>query len=207
VFVAQNRICTVSFTDPEGLSHSVDVAATALYEAAVLAVAEFRRAGLYDVHIGPGTRLRVAVKLPEAAHEVQFGKLEEWLTGGARSPKEQVTKARLRRVLAGGKEQNVALCRVFLAREKPVSLLSVTRMTRTMASRLHCAKKGRLRHTAVRRGGIDRGASRALSRQQLRADISRARKTRHNATEPASPELTIRTGVTAMTSVAIALLN
>ena len=28
----------------------------------------------------------------------------EWLTGGARSPNEQVTKARLRKVLAGVKE-------------------------------------------------------------------------------------------------------
>ena len=70
----------------------------------MLAVAEFRRAGLFEVHIGPGTRLRVAVKQPEAAHEVQFSKLEEWLTGGARSPNEQVTKARLRKVLASGKE-------------------------------------------------------------------------------------------------------
>ena len=83
---------------------ALDVTATTLYEAAVLAVAEFRRAGLYDIHIRPGTRLRVAVKQPEATHELQFGKLEEWLTGGARSPNEQVTKARLRKVLAGGKE-------------------------------------------------------------------------------------------------------
>ena len=52
----------------------------------MLAVAEFRRAGLYDVHIGPGTRLRVAVKQPEATHELQFGKLEESLTGARQEP-------------------------------------------------------------------------------------------------------------------------
>jgi hypothetical protein len=62
-------------------------------------VAEFRRAGLSEVHIGPGTRLSVAVKQPEAAHEVQFAKLQERLEGGAKSPNEQVTKARLREVL------------------------------------------------------------------------------------------------------------
>jgi hypothetical protein len=39
----------------------------------------------------------VTVKQPEAVHEVQFGKLQEWLEG-ARSPNEQVTKARLRKV-------------------------------------------------------------------------------------------------------------
>ena len=99
--MGQHRICTVSFADPEGISHAVDVTAATLYEAAVLAVAEFRRVGLFDVHIGPGTRLRVAVKQPEAVHELQFGKLQEWLDGGARSPNEQVTKARLRRVLRG----------------------------------------------------------------------------------------------------------
>ena len=44
------------------------------------------------------------MKQPEAAHEVQFGKLEEWLTGGTKSPNEEVTKARLRKVLAGVKE-------------------------------------------------------------------------------------------------------
>ena len=61
--------------------------------------AAFRRAGLFDVHVGPGTRLRVAAKQPESVHEIQFGKLEEWLQGGARSPNESVTKGRLREVL------------------------------------------------------------------------------------------------------------
>lgn len=100
--MGQHRICTVSFTDPEGIWHAVDVTAATLYEAAVLAVAEFRRAGLFEVYIGPRTRLRVAVKQPEAVHELQFGKLQEWLEGGAKSPNEQVTKAKLRKVLAGG---------------------------------------------------------------------------------------------------------
>ena len=71
------------------------------YEVAVFAVAEFRSAGLFEIHIGPRTRLRAAVKQPEAMHELRFGKLQEWLEGGAMNPNEQVTKARRRRVLAG----------------------------------------------------------------------------------------------------------
>ena len=71
--MAQPRICIVSFTDPEGISHSVEVPAATLYEAAVFAVAEFRKAGLFEVHIGPGSRLRVAVKPPRAVHERKFG--------------------------------------------------------------------------------------------------------------------------------------
>lgn len=105
--MAQQRICTVSFTDSEGISHSVDVSATTLYEAAVFAVVEFRRASLFDAHVGPGTRLRVAVKQPEATHEVQFGKLQEWLEGSARSPNQQIVKARLRRILAGESAERV----------------------------------------------------------------------------------------------------
>ena len=81
VFVGQ-RICTVSFTDSEGFSHAVDVTAATLYEAAVLAIAEFRRAQLFDAHVGPGTRLTVAVRQPEVKHEIPFGKLQEWLHGG-----------------------------------------------------------------------------------------------------------------------------
>ena len=50
----------------------------------------------------PGTRLRVTVKQPEAVHEVQFAKLQEWLYGGARSPNEQIVKMRLREVLEPG---------------------------------------------------------------------------------------------------------
>jgi hypothetical protein len=53
------------------------------------------------LHEPDGTRLRVAVKTLEAVHEIQFGKLQDWLDGGARSPNEQVTKAWLQKMLAG----------------------------------------------------------------------------------------------------------
>lgn len=43
-----------------------------------------KRADDENVHVGPGTWLRVAVKQPEAVHEIRFGKLQEWLDGGAR---------------------------------------------------------------------------------------------------------------------------
>ena len=98
-YSANLHLCTVFFTDPKAVSHAVEVAT--LYEAAMLAVAEFRRARLFDVYIGPGTRLQVAMKQSEAVHQLQFGKLQEWLEGGARSPNEQVTKARLPKVLVG----------------------------------------------------------------------------------------------------------
>jgi hypothetical protein len=36
------RTCLVSFTDSENIGHSVEVVASTLYEAAVLAIAQFR---------------------------------------------------------------------------------------------------------------------------------------------------------------------
>lgn len=37
------RSCLVSFTDTNGIRHAVEVAASTLYEAATLAMAEFRQ--------------------------------------------------------------------------------------------------------------------------------------------------------------------
>ena len=45
--------------DSEGLEHAVEVAAASLYEAAVMALAEFLRCGFADASFGPGTRLTV----------------------------------------------------------------------------------------------------------------------------------------------------
>lgn len=50
------------FLASEGLEHAVEVDATSLYEAAVMALEEFRRCGFADSSFGPGTRLTVKVK-------------------------------------------------------------------------------------------------------------------------------------------------
>jgi hypothetical protein len=40
--VPTSRTCLVSFTDSEGIRHAVEVEASSLYEAAALAIGEFR---------------------------------------------------------------------------------------------------------------------------------------------------------------------
>jgi hypothetical protein len=70
-----------------------------VYEAAVLALAEFRRCGFTEVFFGPGTRLTIRVKQPETEHTVSVGKLRSWLDGNGKSPNEVVTKKRLREML------------------------------------------------------------------------------------------------------------
>jgi hypothetical protein len=93
------RSCVVSFTDPEGIEHSVRVSAASLYEAAVLAMAEFRRHGFADTTFGPATKLNVQVNGPEAAHLVSVGKVKSWLDGVGKNPGEQVEKNRLKYLL------------------------------------------------------------------------------------------------------------
>jgi hypothetical protein len=83
------------------LTHSVEVAAESLFQAAALAVAEFRRCGFAHAGVGPATQLRVAVKAPATIHEIRFSSLEAWLQSAGRSPKEQALKADLRARLTG----------------------------------------------------------------------------------------------------------
>jgi hypothetical protein len=97
-FVPTARTCLVSFTDSEGIRHSVEVTASTLYEAAVLAINEFRRCGFTSNEPGPATRLTVALKTPATSHEVQWGKIEAWLQSAGK-PNEQVMKGRLRELL------------------------------------------------------------------------------------------------------------
>ena len=95
----RSRSCRGSFTDSEGIEHAVEVAAASLYEAALLALAEFRRCGFADATFGPAARLIVRVKAPEEEHALSVGKLQSWLNGGAKSPSEKVEKERLKQRL------------------------------------------------------------------------------------------------------------
>jgi hypothetical protein len=91
------RTCTVSFTGLDGIRHSVNVRAETLYEAVILAVRALRE---HDCVPGPASLLEVEAKSPSVIHRVSIGKVEEWLNGVARSPREKVTKDRLRGLLA-----------------------------------------------------------------------------------------------------------
>jgi len=93
------RSCRVSFTDPEGMTHSVRVTAASLFEAAALGLAEFRKCALMDAAPGPASQFSVAIESPATVHEVPMQKLTAWLESGGRSPAEQSVKVRLRELL------------------------------------------------------------------------------------------------------------
>ena len=87
--------CIVSFTDSDGIEHRVEVQAESLYEAAVLACKTF---GEHDCRPGPMHRINVSITT-SVVHTVTMQKVEAWLNGTCRSPKEKVTKERLKAML------------------------------------------------------------------------------------------------------------
>jgi hypothetical protein len=87
--------CIVSYVDIEGLRHSVEVEAESLYEAVVLAVRTFKQH-----HCEPGEQSKIEVEIRSSiTHTVTLKKIHSWLQGGAKSPKEAVTKERLRELI------------------------------------------------------------------------------------------------------------
>ena len=90
------RSCLVSFTDSEGIEHSIRVSAESLFEAAVEAMTAFKHSVLADKPLPPGTRLTIQVKAPEEQQTVSVRKVLSWLEGVANSPSEKVKKNRLR---------------------------------------------------------------------------------------------------------------
>ncbi len=97
------RICTVSFTSPDGVTHAVDVSAETLYEAAVLGMAALRRCEMAGDDAAPGklAELQVTVRNPGTTHRVKVQKVEQWLAARPGSPRETMLKQRLREVLRG----------------------------------------------------------------------------------------------------------
>lgn len=94
-----SSICRVSFDDAAGIVHTVSVAASSLYEAAAICIAEFKKSGSAFAGVGPGTRLKVAVEPPRTLHELSVGKLQAWLEQSGKTPREQALKVTLRLLL------------------------------------------------------------------------------------------------------------
>jgi hypothetical protein len=89
-------LCRVSFEDGAGIAHTATVCAESLYEAAALALAEFKNSGFVLSGLGPGTRLKVIVEAPTTTHELTVGKLEAWLNSNGLTPREQARKVTLK---------------------------------------------------------------------------------------------------------------
>jgi hypothetical protein len=92
------KTCSVSFTGPTGVRHTVEVTAESLYEAAVLGLNVMQNHDWID-RIGPGTELQVQVKEPPVTHSVPVQQLKRWVDGIAASPDELLRKNKLKALL------------------------------------------------------------------------------------------------------------
>jgi hypothetical protein len=93
------RTCTVSFTGPSGIRHSVEVTAESIYEAAALGGSALRKSRWTDA-IAPGTELEIQVREPATSHRLTVGQIRRWCDGVAISPDETLKKRRLKQLLA-----------------------------------------------------------------------------------------------------------
>jgi hypothetical protein len=82
------------------MRHSIEVAASSFYEAAVIALKKFRSCQFTEVIAGKGTTLSVEVRGLAEAHKITVGQVESWLQSRGKSPAEQSTKVRLTQLLA-----------------------------------------------------------------------------------------------------------
>src|SRR5262249_55923215 len=87
--------CVVTFRDYEGVDHAAVVTADSLYEAAVVALRQFRRADWSrDGALDLGS-LRIEVWEPPTLYRIEVAKLEAWLKRPGGSPREVSLRSKL----------------------------------------------------------------------------------------------------------------
>jgi hypothetical protein len=93
--------CRVSYTDSEGIVHSVDVEAESLYEAVAIAVAQFRDDHLNPSAPGPMTEFTVAVYRHPTEHKIRLNQVTKWAEHTTKEgPAGITTRQRVRALLA-----------------------------------------------------------------------------------------------------------
>jgi hypothetical protein len=92
------RTCTVSFSGPSGIRHSVDVTAESVYEAAASGVSALRESGWADA-VALGTELEIQVREPPTCHRITVRQIHRWCDGIEASPDETLKKRRLKQLL------------------------------------------------------------------------------------------------------------
>jgi hypothetical protein len=91
------RRCLVTVTDLDGITHSVEVTAGSVFEAAADALEVFRGEVWAAAALTPTARLRVEVRTPAVVHEVPLQAVERWKQSPTVSPKDYLVKRGSRR--------------------------------------------------------------------------------------------------------------
>ncbi len=93
--------CRVSFTDPDGVLHGVDVDAESLYEAVAIAVVQFRGDDISPLSPGPMAAFTVAVYRNPVEHKIKLGQVTKWAEHSTRDGPAGITKRQGVRTLLG----------------------------------------------------------------------------------------------------------
>src|SRR5437868_5396557 len=88
------RTCTITFTGPSGIRHSVEVTAESIYEAAALGVAALRKSAWVE-SIATGTELEIQVRDPATSHRLTVGQIQRWCEGGRGQPRRNAEEAQI----------------------------------------------------------------------------------------------------------------
>ena len=94
----QVRSCRVTIRDMDGVSHTVEVTASSLYEAVAQGLAAMR--GDHWVSgIPQSLNVKVSVANVRVEHEVKMADFERWLEKPSKSPREMTDRQRIRAIL------------------------------------------------------------------------------------------------------------
>ena len=85
------RRCQVTLVDLDGNEHRVRVDAESVYEAAVLAIRAFMKAGFMELQPGAASVLEVSVQKPAVLHKVNVGQVERWLSLALSNPSQELS--------------------------------------------------------------------------------------------------------------------
>ena len=88
--------CVVKLRDLEGVEHAVQVTAGSLYEAACVALHQFRRRQWSREALLETTTLQVEVWQAPMVYKVSVDRLEKWLSWGGGSPREVALRHKIR---------------------------------------------------------------------------------------------------------------
>jgi hypothetical protein len=86
------KACRVSFTDPNGVDHSVEMLADSLYEADGLGLSLLKKDGWVKQEPAPLTRILEEVREPATEHSLTLQQLRKWTQSSATSPADRISK-------------------------------------------------------------------------------------------------------------------
>jgi hypothetical protein len=93
------RSCRVTFTDMEGVAHTVEVTASSLYEAVAMALTALRGKEWVTGIPDGFAPVRVRVLDIPVDHEVRLKDFTNWLDRRGNTPKEMMDRKRIRDIL------------------------------------------------------------------------------------------------------------